>query len=134
MFTTAEFNGKTKSLLEIAYWKGHDFRRFLLYEGPALLYGLLPVSVYKHFLLLHSSYRLLFMDNNKKRNLSIAQKMLDRFVKKFTDIFGNNLSYNVHNLLHLTKFVQKYGQPDGFSTYKFENSYQIFKKVSIGAL
>lgn len=127
-YSTDEFNGKTKSLIEFAHWKGHDFRRFILYEGPTILRGLVPSHVYDHFLLLHCSYRILFM-SNKEELLDMAQRMLEEFVEKFSEIFGNNLTYNVHNLLHLTQFVRLYGQPDGFSTYKFENSYQVFKKV-----
>lgn len=63
-FCPAEFNGKTKSLPELANWKRHDFRRFIFYEGPSLLRGLMEEHIYNHFILVHAGYRLLFMPDS----------------------------------------------------------------------
>lgn len=126
-YTPKDFDSKAKSLDELPHWKGHDFRRFLLYEGPAALLGLLPDNVYENFLKLSCAYRLLFMGGDT--NIDEAEILLKNFVKEFTSIFGNNVTFNVHCLLHFSRFVRLYGQPDNFSTYKFENAYQVFKTI-----
>lgn len=95
--------------------------------GPAVLFKLLPKSVYEHFLLLHVAYRLLFME----KDLNIAQNLFECFVSRYTLVLGDTITYNTHLLLHVTDFVKKYGQPDSFSTYKYENEYQVFKKVCV---
>lgn len=124
-YITDEFNGKTKEL-DLPNWKGHDFRRFLLYEAPIVLLSFLPPKVYEHFLLLHLGYRLLFTPS--EHNLNLAQQCFEHFVSSFNSFFGNHLTYNIHNLLHITDHVSIFGEPDSFSTYKFENYFQKIKK------
>lgn len=38
------------------------------------------------------------------------------------------VSYNIHNLIHLAEDCRLYGTLDTFSTFPFENSFQIIKR------
>jgi len=38
------------------------------------------------------------------------------------------VSYNIHNLIHLAEYCRSYGTLDTFSTFSFENNFQIIKK------
>jgi len=40
-----------------------------------------------------------------------------------------NVSYNVHSLIHLAQDVQSFGHLDGYSAFRFENFMQIMKKL-----
>lgn len=43
-------------------------------------------------------------------------------VQDFNKFYKRNVSYNVHNLLHIVDCARMYGRVDGFSAYKYENS------------
>lgn len=126
-FITSDFDSKTKPIKELHFLKGHDIRRFIVYEGPTLLENLLSEDRYNHFLLLHTAYRLLSMPS--ATNIATAKKLLERFVRQYQEFFPNELTFNVHCLLHFPDFVLQYGEPTNFSSYKFENIYQIYKKA-----
>lgn len=53
------------------------------------------------------------------------------WLKEYKKLYGSNsISYNVHNLIHITKDCKKFGPLDKFSTFKFENyMFNIRSKV-----
>lgn len=54
--------------------------------------------------------------------LQLANESLRYFVKHFSRLYGeSNLTYNVHNLLHLVDDCRKFGTLDSFSAFPFEN-------------
>jgi len=62
---------------------------------------------------------------------SYAKQLLNYFVTNFAKLYGpEHLSYNVHNLTHLSDNVKLYGHLDKFSAFKFENYMQQIKKKS----
>ena len=65
--TPAEFVRKPRSLLEVKRWKATEFRQFLLYTGPVVLLGKLPMPLYKNFMLLSVAIRILLLDTMCKR-------------------------------------------------------------------
>ena len=55
-------------------------------------------------------------------NVDSAHEMLQLFVKDFARIYGKEqVSQNVHNLLHICSDAKKYGTLDTFSAFRFEN-------------
>lgn len=49
-------------------------------------------------------------------------------------MYGENVSHNVHNLIHICDDVEYYGLLDTFRAFPFTNHMQYFKKfVRIGA-
>lgn len=52
------------------------------------------------------------------------------FVKTFIILYGNDqVSHNVHNLLHICDDVARFGTLDQFSAFRFENYLQSLKKL-----
>lgn len=94
-------------------WKATEFRDFLLYTGPLVLKGVLPSATYKHFMALTTAIRILSSASFLKYNVA---------VKHFRTIYGvNQMTYNVHGLLHLASDSAKFGPLDKFSAFKFES-------------
>lgn len=122
VFFPREFPRKPRSLQHLNNWKATEYRTFLLYVGPIVLKNLLPDDHYKHFLCLHVAIRILCCENLQVKYLDYAQQLLTFFVNSITTLYGQEqLSYNVHNLVHLADDSKRFGILDGFSTFKFEN-------------
>lgn len=125
-----EFSRRPRSLSEVAYWKATEFRQFLLYTGPIVLKTVLNTDVYTHFLTLHVAVSILISPTLivNKNNIDYAKKLLQHFVQSFEKIYGKEyISHNVHNLLHISNEVRKFGPLDSFSSFRFENFLQILK-------
>lgn len=56
----------------------------------------------------------------------ITSELIIEFVKKFAELYGKeNVSYNVHSLIHLADDVKTFGHLDGYSAFKFANYEEI---------
>lgn len=124
-----EFQRKTRKLSELNYYKGTELRTFLLYSGPFVLKDILDKVKYEHFMLLHNAILILCGETFEKY-LDVAQKMLVKFVHDFAIIYGKqNISFNVHSLLHITDDVKLYGKLDSYSAFQFESYMHSIKRL-----
>lgn len=124
-----EFNRKPRSLSMVKRWKATEFRQFLFYTGPVVLKMVLSPTLYQNFLALSVACTLL---TNPKFAIhtDLAQSLLKYFVDSFTILYGEqNVSHNIHNLLHIAKDVNYMGVLDKFSAFPFENMLQKIKNL-----
>lgn len=127
-YVPMEFQRRPRSLKDINFWKSTEFRQFLLYTGVVVLYKLVNNDIYNHFVTLHCAIRMLCCPNTYLANIKNAEKLLKNFVENVGILYGRNkISYNVHNLLHITDCVKQFGPIDNFSAYRFENHMQYLK-------
>lgn len=130
-FTPKEFARKPRSLKYYKFWKGTEFRCFILYIGPAVLKGILHSHLYLHFLTLHIAVYILASDLGQVdvwRNY--ANELLHCFVENIDEYYHKELlTYNVHNLLHIANDVRKFGPLDAFSAFPFENFMKQIKRM-----
>lgn len=123
------FSRKPRSLTEYSQWKATEFRQFLLYTGPVVLFQRLPRQQYKNFLVLSSAMRIL-LSPMCREFYGYAQKLLRCFVTNFEKIYGTKfLVNNTHSLLHLADDAKKYGPLDSVSCFPFENYLGQLKKM-----
>jgi len=127
-----EFNRKPRSLLEAKRWKATEFRQFLFYTGPVVLRKILNNDRYINFLSLHVAIIILTCPKYS-HFINYASNLLLYFVNTFKILYGaENISHNVHNLLHLSEDV-KIHPLDNFSAFPFENYLQtILKSIRKG--
>ena len=52
-----DFARRPRAIEEYCKYKATEFRQFLLYTGPVVLYGVLNDDIYKHFLILHAAIK-----------------------------------------------------------------------------
>ncbi|XP_046395285.1 uncharacterized protein LOC124162718 [Ischnura elegans] len=130
-FVPHEFARKPRSMSYILRWKATEFRQFLLYTGPLALLGITSDDVMKHFLILHVAIRIL-VSKEYHADLTMrkySKDLLQFFVTHFCVLYGQeNVSYNVHGLIHLTDDSDHLGPLDRFSAFRFENYLQVIKK------
>lgn len=124
-----EFSRLPRKLEDIEYWKATELRSFLLYFGTIVLKHRLKKEFYLHFLLLSCAIKILVSPQICQVFNNLADGLLQKFVILYSSLYGDHLvSYNVHNLLHLPRFVKIHGSLDNFSCFKYENYLQEIKK------
>lgn len=124
---------KPRKLYERKHFKGTEYRLFGLYIGIVALKNKMPNNLfYEHYLCYAIAYRLLLMHNNfivPEGHIQMARNLLKIFVQNFQKFYGEtSLCYNIHMLLHICEFVERFGSLDSFSSYRYENMYQKIKK------
>jgi hypothetical protein len=125
---SCDFARKPRSLKELARWKATELRQFLLYTGPIVLKGILDEDLYNHFMLLHVAIKILVDKELCEQYSAYARDLIVLFVQQCEEYYGKEfISYNVHNLLHLTDDVVRNGPLDGFALFDFENLLQEVK-------
>ncbi|XP_025153908.1 uncharacterized protein LOC112588392 [Harpegnathos saltator] len=128
-YCPTDFSRRPRSLDSYSKYKATEFRQFLLYTGPVVMYDILDEQLYKHFLLLHAAIRILLFKCHSQKHLTFAELALQKFVFRANTLFGSNFnSYNVHGLLHLTNDVRRLGSLESFSAFPYENNMSIFRK------
>lgn len=104
-----EFQRKPRSTDDVRMWKATEFRFFLLYCGPIVLKNILDKNYYKHFLLLHTAFRLLFSEHFAKYN-NISKIYLLRFFEALPELYGTKSQIlNMHNLIHVADDTKNLG-------------------------
>ena len=121
-YIPCEFTRKPRSLNVIDRWKATEFRQFLLYTGPLVLFKVVHRNLYKNFMLLSVAIHILLNDRLCEMYGTFAHDLLVAFVTHFGQIYGTDmLVYNVHGLVHLSSDASKYGNLDNISSFPFEN-------------
>lgn len=129
-FFPAEFPRKPRAICHLKNWKATEFRTFLLYVGPSVLKDLLPEEYYKHFLVLHCATTILCSPRLQPSLNAYAGELLVYFVSSYCNLYGlENVTYNVHNLIHIANDSSVFGVLDNFSTFKFENELGKIKRL-----
>lgn len=116
-----DFNRLPKPLLQLNYYKAHDFRRSLLYECVVAFKDHVDQNLYDHLMLLHCSIYILCSPMLLETHRDLAHEMLILFVTHGAAIYGDKfVVYNVHNLCHLSS-ESLHGTLDKISAFSYEN-------------
>lgn len=109
----------------IKFWKALEFRTFLHYTGIVILKKYLPNEAYDNFLYLFCAITI-FSSREYLKNVNFfkaATNLLEDFVEQFINLYGiDKVSSNIHNLIHVSDDVYRFGPLPSISTYKFENA------------
>jgi len=125
-----EFIRRPRSVAEIDRWKATEFRQFLLYTGPVVLPGILPDTVYNHFLIFSVAMTLLISPEFCVTYSDYADSLIKSFVEQAKNLYGDDfIVYNVHGLTHLAADVRRFGSLDCFSAFPFENKLKDLKRL-----
>lgn len=126
-FKPKEIHRSIRDLQCISFWKGSEYRSFLLYFSIVVLKKHLLEDEYNNFLRLYCATRICYVDTYKPF-IDIAQKWFENYVEGCINLYGEySISSNVHNLLHVVDDVKEFGCLQDISTYPFENLLQFIK-------
>lgn len=119
-----EINRAIRTTKEFARWKATEHRTMLTYVGIVILKDFIPADEYEMFLYLSCAFKLASVDRylNVDDRINLIEILLDKFVKKYTKLYGKHtITSNVHNLLHVSADLRRFGNINSVSTYPFEN-------------
>lgn len=122
-----EIHRSVRGLEHIKRWKGVEFRTFLLYIGIVVLKNFLSIDIYEHFLTLSCAVTICSSVVYKKY-IPIATDMFQEYAEHYKEFYGEGtISSNIHNLIHVTGDVMRFGNLNQNSTYMFENCLRHMK-------
>lgn len=105
-YVLSEFSRLPRGLDDIEYFKATELRMLVVHTGLVVFKGNLNKKMYKHFKLLVCALRILITPDICKTLNNLAQSLLNEFVSQYSSLYGAHfVTYNVHSLLHLPKYV-----------------------------
>ena len=129
-----EFQQRGRSIFrKFRKWKATECRFFLLYVGPLLLRKQVSTEVYKNFLLLHFSFRILSAEKSTREEIHRVREYLHKFVHTFVNIYGaETIGHYLHATLHLVDQVLEHGSLDAYAAYLYESHIGLYKHYKHG--
>lgn len=116
-----EIHRAVRHLSNVLYFKGTEFRTFILYYGFVVLKDNVDPMIYKHFLYFHCALVICLTDKYR-HFIPLAEELFKKYVEDYKEIYGTYmLSFNVHQLLHIAPAVQRLGSLERFSAFPYES-------------
>lgn len=132
-----EIKRKIRSLKEISFWKGSEYRTFFLYVSIVVLNRFFENKViFEHFLHFYCAIVICSRHDQCNENYAVARSLIDDFLKGVKILYGSHMfTSNMHSLCHLVDDVERFGPLDTFDAYPFESKlFQIKRLVRTGHL
>lgn len=133
-----EIKRPLRGLNEMAFWKGTEYRSFLLYASIVVVKEFFRPEdkIYEHFLNLYCAIVICTRHDQRAANYDVARRMLLDFLNGVKILYGLQMfTSNMHNLCHLVDDVERFGPLDTFSAYPFESKlFQLKRAVRTGNL
>ncbi|XP_034944902.1 uncharacterized protein [Chelonus insularis] len=117
------FNRMPRSLKYLPFYKASEFYNVVLFYSIPIFFQYLPDLYFQHWLLfVVAIFSLLekpiYIDSELKR----AEILLQLFVRDIKELYRDRqYTYNVHQLLHLTLCIERWGPLWSTSAFPFEN-------------
>ena len=122
-----------RSLSLLKFWKAHEWLSWLLYYSLPVLRNILPAIYYSHWALLVDCTAILLGNNISLAQLVYCERTFVEFVSDFETLYGKqHMSYNVHQLLHITQSVRHWGPLWSHSAFTFEAFNAVLLKMIKG--
>lgn len=101
----------------IKFWKGTEFRTFLIYLGIVVLKPSLRKQEYEHFLKLFCAV-ILCSHFKYSHILNLAKELFDEYIEDYIGLYGiDAISSNIHNLSHVVDDVRRFGNLSEIDSY-----------------
>ena len=117
-----ELNRATRDLSDIAYWKAHEWKTWLMVCVPVLK-GVLPEQYLTHLTKFVMGLTLLLGDKVTDDNVKRAEKHLKEYTQEAEVLYGKHVcTFNMHLLTHFADCVRNWGPLWCYSLFQFEHA------------
>lgn len=124
----SEIHRCVRGLDELLHWKAVEFRSFFYYLSIVILPDVMSKESYEHFLCLFCAITICSCQKYRSL-LDLSHELALYFVENFKNFYGNYITSNIHNLVHVTDEVRKFGPLNTFNSYPFENKLHVIKMM-----
>ncbi|KAK3917263.1 putative ATP-dependent helicase IRC20 [Frankliniella fusca] len=129
-----DFIHRTSRMLKYRkVWKASDLYYFLLFECLPILVDVLPEDYFQHLILLVFGVFTLLKRTILNQEIEESNLVLNLFVSQFERLYGDRaMTYNVHQLCHLSLCVQRFGPLHCSSAFPFEGINGMIARATHG--
>lgn len=122
-----------RSISHMKFWKAHEWLAWLLYYSLPVIKDIVQSSYYNHWAILVDCVSILLSTNISLSQLVYCERSFRCFVIDFESLYGKqNLSFNVHQTLHLVQSVKDWGPLWSHSAFMFEAFNAVLLKMIKG--
>lgn len=122
-----EIHRKIRRLEHVHYWKGTEYRTFLLYIGIVFLKDIIPKIEYDLFLKLFCAVTISSC-KQYKLFIPLARTLYLEYIEGYINCYGlDAITSNIHNLSHVIDDIELFGDLSTISAYEFENELHQMK-------
>ncbi|XP_058810626.1 uncharacterized protein LOC131675607 isoform X1 [Phymastichus coffea] len=114
----------SRSIKDRKFWKASEWSNFILFYSVPVLSNIIPgfEKYIQHWSLLVEGYHLLLKTKVSLTDIGIAHKLFKRFICLTQLLYGEDaMSYNVHQLWHVTQSTAHWGPLFAHWGYGFES-------------
>ncbi|KAH9367113.1 hypothetical protein HPB48_014749 [Haemaphysalis longicornis] len=116
------------------YWKATEWQQWLLFFSLPCVVGILPAKYSRHYSLLVRGIALLLKDTVSDDDITESTKCIVRFVVGVQFLYDEaEMTFNMHQLLHLPKSAAMQGPLWAHSCFMFESNIGQVKKLVTSA-
>lgn len=117
------FHRLPRKLSMYKLWKGYEYLYWVLFYSIFAIKEYLPNKYIQHWILFIISLNTLLQDKMRiQPDLEEAERLIEIFVAKFEDLYGEReMSYNIHQMLHLGLSTRRWGPLSQISAFQFED-------------
>ena len=113
----------------LKHWKASEYRAWILFYTLPILTHFLPSDYVHHLALLVTTMHIFLSTEITAEQASEADRMLHLCCELIPTLYMKELcTYNMHNLLHMTECVRRFGPLWCYSSFGFENFNWFLKK------
>ncbi|KAH7980652.1 hypothetical protein HPB49_017958 [Dermacentor silvarum] len=129
------FTRLPRSLADRCFWKASEWKNWLLYYSLPTVLGVLPPRFWRHVSMLAEAIFTLLKSEISPTDLQRAGHLLQSFVSRAASLYGTRfMTFNVHQLRHLTSSVEHLGPLWANSAFPFETGNGKLTKMSAACL
>lgn len=117
----------------LMYLKASELKAWFFYYSVPILKTFMPSFYLDHYMMLVKAIYLLNQPSISNESLHLAEELIQDFVRQFSLMYGReNMTANLHQLLHLPSTVRDFGPIFTTSCFPFENANGVLKTLVTG--
>ena len=131
----SQHGSQPRVLSEVSQFKANEYFNYLFFLAPVVFREFLKPETFQYKSLLRLSFGVrILLETQVQKNITVAEKLLDKFSEDAVDIFGDKKceTINIHCLQQLPDQVRRFGLLFVMSAMCFESAHALLAHFASG--